>query len=361
MKNTPVFSLLFAVFVCGLSFAASNKSVQEMTIGEANISLNPKLAFSLPNGVVDIFIREAVEKASVDFKYKYDFLDNSIYNNLNFMYGLSRIYVGTELADKTDFEEFLQSSVYIQRDRYLMPYVMFGIADEWKVKTGTKIGNTYTISLDTNVALDQGRNVAQIVSLQYEYEDKKSAIDRKQKMSFDITRAFQYLGGEYDYTQLDFSWDETSRPVERHYVETNIKLGYPLNCIKKPLTEYYWLGGYEMLKGYTYKQFRGDALAYAQFKYRIPIIQKRDMPKIHLDIFSFDAILEAGKVGSKEIFNSISELKTSAGIGLGCELTLFKKIKMKFNVSVNQPAEQFAPKLYFNISAISYIFSKDRK
>ena len=331
------------------------ETTTEIKIKETTLSLSPKLQFALPNGVVDVSLRHSLYDTTVDYRSRYDFIDNFSSSELDMIYRFSALSFGVALFDKVDFEEILVSNNSLQRNRYIMPHFGYTIFKNTELRTSTRFQNTYTASLENQLVLDSGKNITQSLGAHYSDFEGENELAVGDMISVEVSKSFGQLGSNYDYTQADAELLDISRPFDGHYIETRLKIGYPLATLKKPLTEIYSLGGYDMLRGYGYKEFLGDGMVYAQLKYRKPFVLKKEALNASLDVVSWETNFEAGKIGGNDIFNSVSGIKASAGAGFGCVLTLFKAVSVTFSVSLNQPLEFRAPHPYFTFTAVSYI------
>lgn len=347
--------LLLAVQSLFASERPPDISSGTITIKETLLTLSPRFEIAMPNGVIDVSLRNRLANTMVDYRSKYDTIDNYTFSELDFLYHFPVYSFGINLYDKVDFEEFLSNQINLQRDRYIMPYFGYNVTTNTQLITSTKFENTYTASMDNQVVLDSGRNVTQSLGAFYSTIDEGQLAPEGRKASLNISKSFGELGSSYDYTMADANLLDVLRPYDGHYMEVRLKLGYPIATAHKPLTELYSLGGYDILRGYNYKEFRGDSIIYSRVSYRIPTVVKKEALNVSLDILSWEFMGEVGKIGSKDIFNNTEDIKASAGIGFGCELTFFKVVNTKFSLSINQPFETRLPRLYFSITAVSYV------
>lgn len=344
------------LMLCSGLLRASMKEIeQNMQVKTTIMSLNPELNIILPNGAMDLSIKQLYYKTLVEYETKYDYLDNYILSELDISYLFTKFSFGLNLYDKVDFEELFANHTTLQRTRRVTPYAGYNITENVKVTLYNKFGNSYTVLLDSNAVVENAKDITPGVELMYSSLDETGALPKGLKTSIDLGKSFSVFGGQYDYTKAEFNLLDYSYPSVESFFETSIKIGYPVSIIKKPIAEIYNLGGYEMLRGYKYKEFKGDYLGYLGFKYRVPLIMKRDFMNMALNIFSLDFQYEMGKVGGKDIFDSTDGLKSSAGIGTGFDLIFFKVINTKFSASFNQALDSHNPEFYFSIHALTYI------
>jgi len=131
-----------------------------------------------------------------------------------------------------------------------------------------------------------------------------------------------------------------------------------VSLIIKPLTSQYRIGGYEFLKGYSYKEFYGgDALIYNNLIYHIPLIKNVEKKFIgtEIKIVTWNVFVESAKIGDRTIFDTTQDIKSSMGIGLDTSVTILKTLEMKAGIAIAQALESgYSPMGYFVLSAIYY-------
>src|SRR3989339_264559 len=344
--------LFYCMILIAAAMPLAAETKTEVKIKETTLSLSPKLQLALPNGVVDVSLRHSLYDTTVDYRSRYDFIDNFSSSELDMTYRFSALSFGLAFFDKVDFEEIFANNNSLQRNRYIMPHFGYKVCSNTELRTATRFQNTYTASIDNMLVLDNGKNITQSVGVHYSNFQGENEFAIGDMISVEVSKSFDQFGGNYDYTQADAELLDISRPFDDHYIETRLKVGYPLATLRKPLTEIYAMGGYDMLRGYAYKEFRGESMAYGQLKYRKPFVLKKEALNVSLDIISWEMNFEVGKIGDKDIFNSISGIKASAGAGFGCVLTIFKAVSVTFSMSLNQPLELRAPHPYFTFTAV---------
>ncbi|MFH1368640.1 MAG: BamA/TamA family outer membrane protein [Elusimicrobiota bacterium] len=356
MKAKTLLIVLMITAVCVGVLRASIKDIEHKAeVKETIVSFSPKIELILPNGAMDLKLKQKYVNTLIEFQTKYDYLDNYIFSDLDMSYLFDRTSFGLDLSDKVDFEELFAQRTTLQRIRRVTPYVGYNLTDKVKLTFYNRFGNSYTVLLDSNTVLESGKDVKPGVNLMYSSIDESGELTKGIKASIDVGKSFAIFGGEFDYTQAEATLHDFTYLSDKHHIETNVKIGYPLSLLKKPVTEIYGLGGFDMLRGYKIKEFEGDSMEYLGLKYRFPLILKRDFMNLSLDVFSVDLQYEIGKTGTKEIFDTFRDMKSSFGFGAGFDLTFFETVKTKLNASVNQAMESRSPEFYFSIYAVSYL------
>lgn len=355
MKNRIVSSII--IMSLGISFAgASLREIENRAeVKETVVTFSPKIQLILPNGAFDLTLKQGYYNTLVEFRTKYDYLDNYILADLDMSYLFERTSVGLDLSDKVDFEELFAQRTTLQRVRRVTPYVGYNFTKKVKLTFYNRFGNTYTVLLDSNTVLENGKDITPGVNLMYSSLDESGELPKGIEASIDVGKSFSIFGGEFDYTLAEFNMTDYTYIYDSHHVQTRVRLGCPVSLIRKPVTEIYGLGGFDMLRGYKIKEFEGDSVEYVGFKYRFPVIINKNFARTDIDIFSFDLQYEAGKTGTRDIFGTLDEMHSSAGIGMSFDLTFFKALKAKLNASVNKAADARGPEFYFSIFAVSYI------
>jgi outer membrane protein assembly factor BamA len=355
MNSVSYFRILFLIFFCAGSL---HSALPDINIEEKTIEITPKLQITLPNVAIDIFLNERISRTLIDFGLKYDFLDNHIDGMLDLRYHYPVLFLGIKFQDNIDFEEVFAEQNCIQRSRYILLYSGWKISNYAEFKTSIKSENTFTVIVDSSVEFDKGRNFPGILTLLYDTLEETDILPKGTKISLDLTGSLGILGGDYEYSQVEFNLIKYLYPAGSNYFKTNLKIGYPVSTVKKPWSALYYLGGYELLRGYNHKELRGDSLIYMQVSYHIPLVTQLGEGDTSLEIITGDFICEFGKTGEKDIFDNSDDFKTSIGIGFSCTLTFLKNINTKFNVFLGQALESRSPAVYFTLKAFNYIREK---
>jgi len=330
-------------------------AIYEAKIEETTISLSPAVEFMLPNGSIDVLLRHTLGRSVVDFSSKYDFIENYMYADLNFSYQFTRYYFGLDLSDNINFEEMLFGQNSLQRSRHMMPYVGYRLSKPTSIEFSTKFGSNYAVSIDNVNTLDSGKDVTPMIGIHYSTLEETTPAPKGTKISLDVSKSLSMFGGDYDYTQADFKMEDILYPYDGHYVRSKLRMGYPLAIQRKPLTEIYFLGGYELMRGYKYREFLGDSILYLQLDYNIPLPAVKSLFNGVFDVISWDMMWETGKTSTRESIATLEGFRSSFGAGTSCYLTLFKTVRTKFTMSVNQAVDMRNPVVYFSVSTLSYI------
>lgn len=339
----------------GIAFS----NLTEIRLEEKKFAFVPQMQLLLPNAVIDIFMEGKIINSKIKFASKYDFIDNYIDTNLGFQYNFSSVFAGIGLSDKIDFEQVYSNQSYLQRSKYYETILGYIFSKHIEIKTSIKYENTSSASIDTLLIHDRGRNVTGNIELSHNSLDENPTLPTGQKYAINFTRSYDVFGSEYDYTQSEIEAVNFSYPFGNNYFKTKIKIGYPVAIIKKPLTSVYFAGGYDIMRGYSLKQFYGNSLIYVQLNHHIPFMLKKAFSDNALEIITGDITFETCKIGEKEIFDTAENIKSSFGIGSTCYLKLFKNVNLRFNLSINQAVDSTNPIYYFTFNTFSYIINKE--
>jgi outer membrane protein assembly factor BamA len=266
------------------------------------------------------------------------------------------LFTGTELYDELNYSAFYTNSNYLQKTRYAMPYVGRQFTPAFSGKFGVSFGQTITASGDTERVLDSGRPVLGIISANYDTLDDNAAAPKGIRSMLALKRAIRPWGSDYEYTQADASFIRSFGFFTRHSIKTTLKAGYPLENTSRPLSDTYYLGGYESMYGYRYREFSGNAMAYTKLEYDLSLLCSPEScdTKNMLNIITAELLVEGAKVDGTDIFNSWDAIKGDMGIGLGVHLTFFRVLTIKANVMLAQSMEARIPIGYFNLTAVTY-------
>jgi hypothetical protein len=134
-------------------------------------------------------------------------------------------------------------------------------------------------------------------------------------------------------------------------------VGYPLSLVNRPLSSYYYAGGYRILRGYKFKEFRGDALIYNNITYHIPVanIESESFLGVPLSIVTWNLFTEQVKIGDKSIFSGIYGIKANIGTGFGYRMMFFGNFPVQLDFSVAKALEGGRlPEYYFTVSTVYY-------
>lgn len=334
----------------------------EIKVKETVVSVSPKMRFYLPSGALDLALRQEYERTTVDFSSKYDFVNNFMGVSLDFSYMLSTpLSFGVNLNDRVDFEAIFDNSQYIQRSQSITPYVQYNLAQYTRLRGGLRFENTFTDSVSGQYRLDYGKNIVGEIGAVHDTLSEGSAFPRGSRASLTLQHAFKNLGSDYNYTQAELNLKRYVYIVRDHYLDCQFQAGYPIETENRPLTSIYYAGGYRLLRGYNYKEFQGDALIYGNLTYNVPIIERKQetILGIPLSIVTLDFFIEGAKIGDYSIYNTFSDVKFSAGIGIGYKIILLKKFPLQLELSEAKAFDSRMPLFYFTLSTIYYTWGNE--
>jgi len=125
----------------------------------------------------------------------------------------------------------------------------------------------------------------------------------------------------------------------------------------RPISDTYFAGGYDLLRGYGYREFFGDTLMYAKLNYHIPIVRnvKKHALRAAFQILTIDVTGETAQIGNEADFGSEYSMKSSVSAGLGCDVVMFEHINVKFDAFTGKALEAHRiPVQYFILTAYTY-------
>lgn len=348
-------SFLCALIVLSLGAAEATLTQQAENVSR---SVNRNINLFLPNNTIDLSAIQTFSRITTKYGIRYDLVDNNLDVNLNLRYTIAPYYTGVDLLDKIDFQAIYNDTAYFQRTRHFMPFVGWHFMKSTEAVLSMKFETTLTTAFNSTLTLDNGRNIGPSLGITRSDLDRSRLLPRGSSTELRFSGAFRSLGSDYEYTQADLDWTEIFYPIAtNHYSEANIRLGYPVQTINKPLSSVYYTGGYEMLRGYQYREFYGDALAYVNIAYHIPLTKAFSMEAMDslLNFITFDTMWEAASVGTRGEYSHLSSFRSSVSAGASFKLTALKNFNVKFNALIAQAFEPRSPILYFTISAYSYV------
>jgi outer membrane protein assembly factor BamA len=301
-------------------------------------NVTPKLQLYLPNGALDLNLAGGYKETSVRFSSKYDFVDSFIGFDIDFRVTHMPLTYGIDIYDRVDFSEFYTNTEHFQRVQAIAPYSLLDLGGPYQMKSGIAFEKTFSQSVDDPDAIEQGRNVAATCGIW-----RNTVLGTKGSISsLSVTSSLEALGSDYSFTQLELTHRKYYPVTPKNYFENRFVFGYPVSDGSRPQMYYYSAGGYLMLGGYGFKEFRGDALMYTTVSYNIPV---RLNPNAHVLVLSASEITfrffsELAKIGSKEVYTTPDGFKASVGVGLSHNAKIFKNLPVGFGVSL---AKAFAP------------------
>ena len=333
----------------------------EIKVQETMIQLTPKTRLYLPNGSMDLSLQQKIRKTTFVFASRYDFVDNFMGFNLDFLYDLSPYSIGVALNDSVDFSEIFSSTQYLQRTQSIYPYFQYALNRNARLKTGLRFENTYTDSVSSTTRLDFGRNIVGDVGFWYDNIQEDLSRPRGGSRSFDLQHSFKILGSNYEYTLAEVRVHQYLHSFSDHYIEYEILAGYPMEVNSRPLTSQYTAGGYRFLRGYGFKEFRGEALFYNQLTYHIPVttVEPKGFLGITWAIVTWDVFTEGAKIGDRNIFSEVPGFKWNLGTGFGYKVMLFNRLPIQVEIAAAKAFEGRMPQYYFTVSTIYYSWQNE--
>jgi len=351
MRRIPFLLIVMPVFLA----SASSAAIKNWQIEEQKIQVIPEVQITLPQGAIDVFLKERIKRTTIDFGIKYDFFDNYIHGRVDMRYDYERQFIGLNMQDNIDFDELIDNYDSLQRSRHFMTYYGWKFGKHLELSTSLKNEEAFTIRIATAVmVMDRGKNYPVILGMHYYNMNEVSILPRGTRANVDLTGPLGILGGDYNYIQLEGSLVQYVYPLGNNFFRTKLQFGYPLFIENKPLTAMYKLGGYNILRGYDYKEFEGNSMIYFQTSFHIPVMTTLTKGHSSLEIVTGDLMFEFGKTGETDIFARTDDIRGSVGIGFGCSMTLFKNVKSRFNIFISKAFEPREPAVYFVLKTLYY-------
>lgn len=371
MKNfkTLLFTLCIIIFTNNLVMCENisekiknlEQQLPQVKVSENILYVRPDLQIFLPNGALDLKFKESYKRTLLSFAAKYDFLDNFMGFDLDTGYDLTAILYGINLYDKVDFSEFFSKQETVHRVQNICPYINFPLNKFSNLKFSLGFERNLTTAVDTLVKLDQGSNVLGQVNFINNTISKTNDIPKGHEISFQIRKSFKDIGSDYDYANTELKLTQFFIPFSNQNIEYKLQIGYPLYANKKPLSETYFLGGHELLRGYDFKEFSVDSFLYNQLSYNIPIAKTSQIKflNISFSILTWKVFLELAKIGDKDIFTENNNFKYCFGSGIYYSFVILKILPLTINLTLSQALETRPTKFYFTISTTYYTWKNE--
>ena len=348
----------------------------QMKIQENVVRVRPDVNINLPSGAFDLTLQQAYGKSTFSFSTNYDLVHNLMGYGLDFLFKVKPFPLGIAMKDKVDFQDVFFGSEYIQRVKSLSPYSRFLVFAHTDCLAALRFESTMTGALGVS-PVDQGRNNVGEIGLFYTTVDLTKPIPTGGSRSFDIQKSFPNLGSDYNYCQEEIKIRQFAQTFKKSYIEYNLIVGYPMSGATpvltststfsqgadRPLSSVYWLGGYQNLLGYDFRQFEGFCEIYNRLDYNVSLAGTGHARLFGMtfSIVTLNFFAEAAKIGGKEIFTGISDGICDAGAGIGYTAVLFDLFPLKFEVVGAKAFEADRPyKLYFLISTLGYTFGNGK-
>jgi outer membrane protein assembly factor BamA len=350
-------SLVFLPAVLMLCAAYAYCDLSNVQVEATKLNFSPEFQFTVPNAVVDLSTLDKLDNMSLRFNSKYDFLNNQFYANIDTRYDFTKYFAGIGFGDRVDFNLLYVDTTYFQRVKYIKPYFGYKIREFTRLTYAVDFEDTLTASTDRLLNVDQGRNTVSSLDLTYDSLDRTKAIPNGKVANAALFGSYFDLASDYEYSRGELSFTDIFQSFGDQYVELNLKTGFPLTTEKRPLSETYFAGGYQILRGYQYNELEGNMLKYMQLMYHFPLIYKLDMEqmKLQLELLTFDVFSEFAQAGPTQDFAGFENLKTSLSIGTSYNALFFSRLKVKFSLFLSKAIEaNRQPILYFSLSTYSY-------
>ncbi|OGS11022.1 MAG: hypothetical protein A2251_00520 [Elusimicrobia bacterium RIFOXYA2_FULL_47_53] len=328
----------------------------EIKVSQAQMVQMPQFTFILPNSSIELSLHQQVSSSTFDIFSKYDILESFFNIGFDLRYNFDPFFAGTHFGDRINFEQNYGGKTYFQRVRNINPYYGYKLGGYTRIKVSAGLENTLTASVDKSVELDRGTNIIESVGIRYDTKDPLDPIPNGTLLAATFFSSFPNLVSLYDYTKCEVEIKNTYMPFLISYLETEFKFNFPLTTDKRPISDVYFAGGYELLRGYAYDEFYGDTLMYGKWNYHIPVVKKLKSSKIRglLEIMTIDLTAEAAQIGNYRDFGNEYSIRASGSCGLGCDVVLFDHYNIKFDIFAGKAFEPRLPVMYFILTAYTY-------
>lgn len=362
--------LVYLMFIISFSLCYSEDITQKIEevaeklpqakITENVIYVKPDMQIYIPNGAVDLKFKETYRNSVIIFKSKYDFVDSFMGFDLDIGYGM-KPFTGVNLYDKVDFSEFFSKQETVYRVQTVAPYVKFKLSKISELNFSVGFENTLITSVETYTKIEHGNNVMSKLNFNIDTTKENTTHSKCKTFMLQIRYSVKPLGSDYDYANLELSFNDHLKIFKEQFLEYQLHTGYPLYSVKKPVSELYYLGGYKLLKGYKYKEFTSEAMLYNELKYNTPLAQttKLHFLGITFAIVTWNVLFEIAKIGDKKIFTDFDNIKFSIGTGIDYNLTILKILPVKINFTIAQAIEYRTPQIHCTISTTYYTWKTE--
>lgn len=337
------------------------KKLPQVKVEETVINVSPETRIYLPNGSMDLNLKQSFRNASVDFGSHYDFVDNSMGFTLDFLYDLKPLSPGVNLYDKANFNEVFSDTRHLQRSQAIAPYLEYHLTPTLSTKGALRFENTYTDDISTQLRIEQGRNNTAELSFNHDNTDEKQAYPTGGRENIMMIHSLDHFGSDFSYTQTELRVRRFLYFYDSQWLEYKLFCGYPNDPGTRPLTAVYTAGGYRLLRGYNFKEFRGNALIHNALTYNLPIksFGQINEKNISFSLVTWDIFMEAVKIGEREIYTTSDEIKASAGAGIGYKIMVFGQFPIQIEVSAAKAFEPREVMYYLTFSTIYFTLRND--
>lgn len=357
MQTTKRIRIIMALCAAAFAFASSAAAeLPEIKITNAQMVQMPHFRFILPNSAIEFSVHQQISSATFNIDSKYDILDSFFHIGFDIRNNFAPYFAGVGVSDTIYFEQHYGPKTYFQRTHNVTPYFGYDLGRFTQVKTGISFANTLTASVDKDVEIDKGNLIIESAGIKYNTNDPLNHVPNGTMLSLMLYSSLHNLASDYDYTKGEVDIKSTYMPWEKDYLESNFKFYFPMTSDLRPISEVYFAGGYDLLRGYGYNEFFGDTLMYGKLNYHIPVARnvKKHALRAALQILTIDITVETAQIGNVIDFGSMYSMKTSMSAGLGCDVVMFEHINLKFDTFVGKAMEFRPPVFYFILTAYTY-------
>lgn len=347
----------FAVFVLCSFIPLARAEMPDVKITNARMVQMPNFRFVLPNSEIELSVHQEISSTTFDIVSRYDMINTFFHIGFDLRYNFYPYFAGGALDDTIFFELNLGPSTYFQRTHNIVPYFGYKIGKFTEVKTAVSIGNTITASVDQNVKYDKGNVLVESLGIKYDTSDPLNHVPNGSVLSAVLYGSYRGTGSDYEYTKGEIEMKNTYMPLKWDYLESTFKFYFPLTTDFRPISDVYLAGGYEILRGYSYREFYGDTLMYGKLNYHIPIVRnmKKHAIRAAFEILTIDITAETAQIGNVRDFGSGYNMKSSVSAGLGSDVVMFDHINLKFDTFFGKAIESNRlPVFYFILTAYTY-------
>ena len=339
-------------------FENIQKKLPEVKVEETYINVTPRVKFYLPNGSMDIVLKQKYKNTLITFESSYDFIDNFMGFNVDFLYDIRKSIFdfGINFQDEVTFNPIFSDDNYLQRVKSITPYTQLDLGWYTKFKIGIRFEDTFTDDVSENISIDKGKNNVLEASFQRNTIDEKGTFPKGSDLNLVFKDSLVDLGSDYDYSQAEFHARSFLYPSKQYFLEYAFEAGYPVSEKTRPLTEVYYGGGYKILKGYDYKDFSGNSIIYGSLIYNFPIAKGKSTYFKNIYLLTWNVFGEAGKIGDEKIYSTFNNTKYCAGLGIAYKIILFKEFPVRLEASAAKAFEDRPVKFYFSVSTAYYSF-----